>query len=58
MTKLDLAEQLIIYHLEDGVEALTAHESDLSEGLSYDEIEEALDAANTYPHTLAGEVCL
>lgn len=58
MTKLDLAEQLIIYHLEDGVEALTAHESDLAEGLSYDEIEEALGAANAYLYALAGEVCL
>lgn len=58
MTKLDLAEQLITYHLEDGIEALTAHESDLSEGLSYEEIEEALDAANAYLYVLAGKVSL
>lgn len=58
MTKLDLAEQLIIYHLDDGVEALTAHESDAAEGLSYDDIEEALECANQYLRVLATEVCL
>lgn len=58
MTKLALAEELVVYHLEDGIEALTAHESDLSDGLTYDEIEEALDAANAYLRVLASDVSL
>lgn len=56
VTPLALAELLVIDHLDDGIEALTAHESDEAEEMSYDDIQKAVHIADDYLRAMAARV--
>lgn len=58
MTPTDLAAVLIVAHLDDGVETLTAHECEESEGMSEEDINEAVEHANGWLRAMVSEVCL
>lgn len=58
MTPEGLAEALIIDHLDDGIESLSAHESDEAQGMDYYAIEQAIDIANTHLRWLSTRVNL
>lgn len=56
MTPIGLAEMLVISHLDQGIEALAAHESDEAEGMAYDDIEKAIDLADEFLRSMAARV--